>query len=89
MTRVVARVTPLQPMDAPAFITIKTPIMVFQRRVDGHWRSSGGGSSTDGESWCSAKYSDLKPGTYVIRARFVGSNYNAAAVSRSLRFTIK
>jgi len=89
LTRLVARVSPSQPMDAPAFITIKSPFMVFQRRVDGRWRPFSSWSSTDGESWCSAKYRDLKPGIYVLRARFLGSNYNAPAVSKALRLTIK
>ena len=90
VTRLLAKVTPTQPMDAPAFVSIKSPIMVFQRHINGHWRSftGEGVSSTDGESWCSVKYFDLRPGTYVLRARFLGSNYNAAAVSRAIRITI-
>jgi hypothetical protein len=91
MTRLVSRVTPAQPMDAPAFVAIDVPIMVFQRRIDGHWRRFFGAGvwGTDGENWYSAKYFHLRPGTYVVRARFVGSNYNAAAVSRAIRFTIE
>jgi len=89
-TRLVATVTPTQHMDAPAFIAIDVPIIVIQRRIDGRWGyfMEAGVWSTDGENWCRFNYFDVKPGTYVLRARFRGSNYNTAAASRAVRIII-
>ena len=88
--RLRSEITPLQPLDAPAF-GLPSPLLLFQCRVDGKWRSMGWGDtgSTDRESWIQATYYHLKPGTYVLRARFVGTDYNTAAVSKTLRVTVR
>jgi hypothetical protein len=89
--RLRATVSPLQPQDAPAFISAKSPFVLFQRKMKGAWRYMGMGDtmSSDGQSWQSSTYYGLKPGTYVLRARFVGGDYNAAAVSKTLRVMVR
>lgn len=89
--RLRATVSPLQPQDAPAFLSAKNPFVLFQRKVSGTWRYLGGADtmSTDSQSWQTSTYYHLKPGTYVLRGRFVGSDYNTAAVSKTLRLTVR
>lgn len=88
--RLRATIRPLQPLDAPAFIGAKRTLVLFQRRVNGTWKSIGMGDtmSTDAQSWVSSTYYGLKPGRYVLRARFVGTDYNSAAVSKAVRVTV-
>ena len=83
-------ITPSQPQDEPTFLTAKNFLVLFQSRVDGKWKFMGmaGTASSDGQSWVSATYYGLEPGTYVLRARFVGSDYNAPAVSKTLRVAV-
>lgn len=74
-----------QPLTAPPFIAD------VQCRVHGAWtRFPGdlGVAGTDGKSWCTYSYYDLKPGKYLIRAHFGGTNYNVARVSVSQRIVV-
>lgn len=89
--RLRASVSPLQPLDGPALLSARSPFVLFQRKVSGAWRNLNGADtwSTDSQSWQASTYYHLKPGTYVLRARFVGSDYNTAAVSRTLRVTVR
>jgi hypothetical protein len=69
-----------QPLMKPPFIAD------VQCRVHGVWtRFPGdlGVAGTDGKSWCTYGYYDVKPGRYVVRAHFAGTNYNVARVSAS------
>jgi hypothetical protein len=88
--RLRATVSPLQPLDAPALIS-RSILVLFQRRVSSTWKFMGGGDlmSTDGQSWQSETYYHLRPGTYVLRARFVGTDYNSTAVSKTIRVTVR
>jgi len=88
-TRLVATVTPPQHMDAPAWVA-DSLFVDIQRRVHGRWGyfMEAGVLGTDGENWWRFDYFHVKPGTYVLRARFPGTNYNAANVSRAVRIII-
>ena len=76
-----ATITPAQPQDEPAFLTAKDFLILFQRKVDGKWTYMGMGdtASSDGKSWVTGTSYDPDPGDYVLRARFVGTDYNAPA----------
>jgi hypothetical protein len=88
--RLRSTITPSQPQDAPAFLTAKSFLVLFQRRVAGTWKymGMGGTASTDGQSWVQGTYYGLKPGAYVLRARFVGTDYNAPRISKTLRISV-
>jgi|GEM_PF-2859810 len=88
--RLRSEITPLQPHTGPSF-GVPTMLVRFQRKVGGRWTSMGTGKSrsTDGESWVQTTYYHLKPGVYVLRARFIGTDYNAAAVSKTLSGTFR
>jgi hypothetical protein len=88
--RLKGTITPSQPQDAPSFFTAKSFLVLFQRRVAGEWTFMGMGdtASSDGQSWVRSTYYGLKPGTYVLRARFVGTDYNAPRISKTLRITV-
>ena len=88
--RLRSEITPLQPKTAPA-VGLQSPLVDFQRKVAGRWRSLGWGDtwSSDLTSVVQATYYHLKPGIYTLRARFVGTSYNTAAVSRTLRVTVR
>jgi hypothetical protein len=87
--RLRSAITPLQPHTGPSF-GVPALLVEFQRRVGARWAPLGAGDacSTDNESFVKASYYHLRPGVYVLRARFVGTDYNAAAVSRPLRVTV-
>ncbi|MEZ5125112.1 MAG: hypothetical protein R2826_02530 [Thermoleophilia bacterium] len=73
------------PLQKPPFIAD------VQCRVHGVWTrfpASLGGAGTDGRSWCTYSYYDVKPGKYLIRAQFTGTNYNVAGVSSSQRIVV-
>jgi len=69
-----------QPLMKPPFIAD------VQCRVHGVWTwfpGDLGVAGTDGKSWCTYSYYDVKPGRYLVRAHFAGTNYNVARVSAS------
>jgi hypothetical protein len=88
--RLRATITPSQPQDIPTFLTADDFLVLFQWRVDGKWKymGMGGTASSNGKSWVSGTFYGLESGTYVVRARFVGTDYNATAVSKTLRVTV-
>ena len=68
------------PLTEPPFIAD------VQCRVHGVWTrfpADLGVTGTDGKSWCMYRYYDVKPGRYLVRAHFAGTNYNVARVSAS------
>lgn len=87
-----ATITPAQPQDAPAFLTAKSwlGLVLFQRQVKGRWQLLSGMSTLDSDlhSRVTVSFSGLKPGRYLLRARFAGTKYNLAAVSKTLRITV-
>jgi hypothetical protein len=90
-TRLRAEVTPAQPFDRSGAFMKPPFIAVIQCRRHGAWTgfpASLSTMSTDGESWCTYGYYHVKPGTYVLRVRFLGTNYNVASVSRAVRVTV-
>ena len=80
--------------DQPFFAQGMTPppfIADVQCRMHGVWTrfpAEVGVLSTNGKSSCAYSYYDVKPGTYVIRARFGGTNYNVASVSKTQRIVV-
>ena len=66
---------------------MKPPFIAdVQCRVHGVWTwfpGDLGVAGTDGKSWCTYSYYDVKPGRYLVRAHFAGTNYNVARVSLS------
>jgi hypothetical protein len=83
-------ITPSQPQDEPVEMTGLGFLVMFQRKVNGKWTymGMGGTGSSDGKSWVTGAFYDPRPGTYVLRARFVGTQYNAAAFSKTLNVTV-
>ena len=47
-----------------------------------------GGMGTDNESWCIFSFYDVKPGVYVPRARFAGTDYNGGSLSKMMRIVV-
>lgn len=75
-----------QPLTRPPFIA------EVQWRDRGVWKrfpAELGSCGTDGSSWCTYDYYDLEPGTYYVRARFIGTNANVAGVSRVQRIVVR
>jgi len=73
------------PLEKPPFLTD------VQCRVHGVWtRFPGevGGAGTDGESWWTYSYYDVKPGKYLICAHFWGTNFNVEGVSAAQRIVV-
>ncbi len=73
------------PLEKPPFIAY------VQCRLHGVWNrlpAEVGVAGTDGQSWCTYGYYDVKPGTYLVRAYFVGSNYNVAGASSPQRIVV-
>jgi len=73
------------PLQKPPFIAD------VQCRVHGVWTwfpGELGGAGTDGKSWCTYGYYDVKPGRYLVRAYFRGTNYNVAGASSPQRIVI-
>jgi hypothetical protein len=73
------------PLQKPPFI------VDVQCRVHGVWTwfpAELGVAGTDGKSWCLYGYYDVKPGKYLVRAYFKGSNYNVAGTSSPQRFVV-
>jgi hypothetical protein len=73
------------PLQKPPFIAD------VQCRVHGVWtRFPGevGVAGTDGETWCMYGYYDVKPGNYLIRAHFAGTNANVAGASSPQRIVV-
>ena len=88
--RVRVTVSPEQPLHRQG-MTRPPFIADVQCRVRGVWKqfpAELGVLGTDGASWCAYDYYDVKPGTYLVRARFSGTNYNVASVSRAQRIVI-
>jgi hypothetical protein len=89
-TRVRIVVSPEQPfarqgMMRPPFIAD------VQCRLHGVWKrfpADLGTASTNGTSWCTYRYFKVKPGTYVIRGRFAGTNYNVASFTKVMRIVV-
>jgi hypothetical protein len=84
-------VSPKQPYYASG-TTAPPRIAEVQCRLDGAWRRfparmSGWGS--DIRTYISYQYSDVKPGAYVVRVHFLGTNYNVASVSKAQRFIVR
>jgi len=73
------------PLQKPPFLAD------VQCRVHGVWTwfpGELGVAGTDGKSWCTYEYYDVKPGTYLIRAHFRGTNYNVAGYSAAQRIVV-
>jgi hypothetical protein len=89
-TRVRVTIAPEQPLHHQGMT--RPPFLAdVQCRRHGVWTrfpAELGSMGTDGESWCVYTFYDVKPGTYVIRARFAGTNYNVASVSSITRITV-
>ena len=70
----------------------KPPFLVdVQCRVRGVWTrfpAELGGAGTDGESWCTYYFYDVKPGKYLVRAHFGGTNYNVEGHSAAQRIVV-
>lgn len=67
-----------QGMTRPEFIAD------VQCRVHGVWKrfpAELGEAGTNGTSWCTYVYYDVKPGRYPVRAQFAGTNDNVARFS--------
>jgi hypothetical protein len=90
MMKVVARVTPEQPVPTSPFPEKPASLFSVQRRIDGRWRPfpDAGVWSTDGKSWASFRYFDLEPGRYVLRARFLGTAFNTRALSAKVSVVV-
>ncbi len=76
-------VSPEQPFykEGPVLPPLITDV---QYRVHGVWTAfpaKRSGWATDGESWWMYSYRGVKPGRYVVRAHFKGTNNNVACVS--------
>ena len=66
------------PLQKPPFIAD------VQCRVHGVWTSfppRQRGAGRDGMSWITYSFYGVKPGKYLIRAHFTGTNYNVAGYS--------
>lgn len=73
------------PLQKPPFVAD------VQCRVHGVWTwfpGELGVAGTDGKSWCTYGYYDVKPGRYLVRAYFRGTNYNVAGTSSPQRIVI-
>jgi hypothetical protein len=44
---------------------------------------------TDGKTWCLYEFYDVKPGKYLVRAVFGGTNYNVTGVSAAQRIVVR
>jgi hypothetical protein len=74
------------PLRKPPFIAR------VQCRVHGVWTwfpAELGVAGTDGESWCTYSFYDVKPGRYLVRAQFGGTNDNVAGVSAVQRLVVR
>jgi hypothetical protein len=83
-------VSPEQPFykEGPVLPPLITDV---QCRVHGVWTAfpaKRDGWSTDGESWWTYKYHGVKPGKYLVRAHFEGTNYNVARVSAAKQLVV-
>jgi len=79
--------------EQPYYLPLEKPPFIadVQCRVHGVWTAFPaelGGAGTDGTSWCTYSYYNVKPGKYLVRAHFRGSNYNAARVSSPQRIVV-
>jgi hypothetical protein len=73
------------PLQKPPFLAD------VQCRVRGLWTGFPGElgvAGTDGSSWCTYGYYDVKPGKYLIRAHFTGTNSNVAGASSPQRIVV-
>ena len=73
------------PLQKPPFLAD------VQCRVSGVWtRFPGqvGVAGTDGKTWWTYGYYGVKPGKYLIRAHFTGTNYNVAGYSAAQRIVV-
>jgi len=73
------------PLQKPPFIGD------VQCRIHGVWTrfpAELGGAGTDGTSWCTYYFYDVKPGKYLVRAHFGGTNYNVEGHSAAQRIVI-
>ncbi len=73
------------PLQKPPFIAD------VQCRVHGVWTSFPaelGGAGTDGKSWFTYSFYDVKPGKYLIRAHFTGTNHNVSGYSAAQRIVV-
>jgi len=89
-TRLRIEIAPLQPSYYQG-MTRPTALADVQCLVDGDWTyfpGELGVESTDGKSWCVFDYFSVPAGTYTIRARFRGTNYNVAFVSKSMDIVV-
>jgi hypothetical protein len=74
------------PLQKPPFIAD------VQCRVHGVWTwfpGELGVAGTDGKSWCMYEFYDVKPGKYLVRARFGGTNFNVEGVSAAQRIVVR
>ncbi len=90
LTRFRLTVSPEQPFY-PLPLEKRPFIADVQCRVRGVWTAfpAGlGGTGTDGTSWCTYSFYNVKPGKYLVRAHFKGTNYNVPGVSSPQRIVV-
>jgi len=83
-------VSPKQPYYA-AGMTPPPRIADLQCRRHGAWTrfpARLAGWSSDIRTFITYRYDDVKPGKYIVRARFGGTNYNVASVSGERRVVV-
>ena len=89
-TKVRIDIAPAQPLHRQGMT--KPPFLAtVQCRVDGAWTDFPGELgvlSTDGKSWCVYEYFNVPAGTYTIRAKFIGTNFNVASVSKTTEVVV-
>lgn len=89
-TKVRIDIAPAQPLHRQG-MTRPPFLATVQCRVDGVWTDFPGELgvlSTDGKSWCVYEYFNVPAGTYTIRAKFSGTNFNVASVSKATEIVV-
>jgi len=83
-------VSPKQPYYASGMAT-PPRIAEVQCRLHGAWKrfpARLGGWSSNSRTFITYRYHDVKPGAYVVRMQFPGTNYNVASVSKAQRVVV-
>jgi hypothetical protein len=90
-TRLRITISPAQPLHRQGMS--RPPFLAgIECRIRGVWRQFPGElgvAGTDGMSWCTYDYFKVKPGTYTIRGRFYGTNFNVASFSKPVRIVVR